>query len=116
MLFNYAELNENILYLVENLKYIEKKYNVELKSITSDSGQIKSSLSRAIQNCLTARDLSDQTVQNTKSTLFTFLFRGHVGERQLVPSPALSFDLISRLAIENQLENISQVSDQLIRL
>lgn len=110
MLFNYAELNENILYLIQHLKYIEKKYNV----ITSDSGEIKSSISRAIQNCLTARDLSDQNVQKTKITLFTFLFRRHVGERQLVPSPALSFDLITSLAIENQLENISQVADQSI--
>ena len=113
MLFNYEELNENILYLVENLKYIEKKYNIKLDSISSEFSNIQSSLNNALQICLKSRDLSEAQLQKVKRNLFTFLVQRYVGEKQLVPAPKLSYELIICLAIDNQLENVNEVSIQL---
>lgn len=116
MLFNYTELNENILFFVENLNYHEKKLKLKQQSL-SDPNQSISSLkstlngvNRSIEICLNSRDSNLLKISKIKKNLFIYMLKRYVGERLIVPAPKLSIRFIIYLAIHNQLDNINEVN------
>ncbi len=120
MAFNYTELNENILYLAENLNFIEKDFkkahNCCLADLQSESHLLilaSKEITRVIKSCLRSRNLSQTIADSVKSNIFTFMLKRYVGEVLIVPSPKLSFELIIHLAIQNELHNILNVIPKL---
>jgi hypothetical protein len=117
MLFNHTELNENIIYLAENLNFIEKKlkftHSCCLANLRADSELMvaaSNEISNSIQSCLRSRNSSRLKADAIKLNIFTFMLKRHMNEILIVPSPKLSFELIIHLAIQNQLENLSDVT------
>jgi hypothetical protein len=104
------ELNEYVLYLVENLKYLENKHTIKLNSLDETNGLkfelLKNEITKVIKITIDCRNTN---IEKNKFNIFLYLFKRHKNIKLIVPSPALSFDLLIHLAINNQLQNLTKV-------
>jgi hypothetical protein len=104
-MFNFVELNENVVYIAENVKYT-------LKSETDEIKQIKS-LNSALNICFNSHYKQDPSKLNEiKRNIFSYLLKNHLGEKLLVPSPPLNFNLIVHLTIQNHFDDLIDIIEQ----
>lgn len=101
-MFNYLELNSNVAFIAENVRYLsERQQQIDVNS-----------LDLAFRICLKCNH--ESKLSQVKSNVFSYLLSNHLGAKLLVPSPPLSFPLIIHLAIKNELENLLEVNQLLI--
>lgn len=110
MLFYSSSLNEDVLYFVENLKFLERKYLTNLKTITikPPNLEILLKIQQVINDCTKLK--STDTCEHTLHNLFTFMLTKYSGIDSIVPSPVLSLHTILYLAINNHFEDFIQVN------
>ena len=122
MLFNYSELNEYVLYVAESLKFIDRTFRTKLESLNNQAEnedifkKVVDKLNTTIRISLECRQLTERNSNEIKTNIFSFLIKRHEKQILIVPAPALSLDLIIHLAIQNQLEDITEVKFKIFYL
>lgn len=103
-MFNYLELNANVLYFAENLKHY-----LSLKEPIDDINLIKK-LNLAINICLKCNSKSNEfKLKEITNNILFYLLSNHLNKKLLVPSPSLKFDVIIQLAIVSEFEDLIEV-------
>jgi hypothetical protein len=107
MLDDYHELNENVLYLLETLKYCEQAFRIKLAELNRDNtvifNKVKMKIDLVIKICLKSQP-SDPDY--TKFEIFSHLISRYFENKSVVPSPRISFDLLIDLIIENKFKDL----------
>lgn len=117
MTIDYYELNENVLYLVETLKYIENAYAIKLNELKEKDERFQEILKLvdlSIKICLNSEppeeiDLNSFKQKRIKFEMFSYLICKHLNYKTIVPSPVLGFQLLMDLMIENEFEDLVEV-------
>lgn len=114
----FEDLNENVVFMFENLVFTEKLFGKKLDSIHKldpDYTSIKNLISLAISLCL--KPTNDSTCYEkrlTKLRIFSYLLKSFFAFRTAVPSIKLNQYLLIDLMIDTQFEDFYEVSFCLI--
>ena len=112
MLFYNCHLNEDVLFFVENLKFLERKYlkSFESMKITDETLNIKilSEIQQVIKECTNIKKSAD-TYEYTLRNIFKFMLTKYSGLNSIVPCPTLNLSSIIYLAIINHVIDYTQV-------
>lgn len=109
--FDY-DLNENIIYISESIKFCEKKYTesclANIEESNKNFASIKNDLNLAINICLSCTQVKS-TNNKIKFDIFIYLISKHLNLETCVPSQQFSLDLILSLAIDYMLVDTSDI-------
>jgi hypothetical protein len=112
MFSDFSELNENVLYVCETLKYCEQAFKTKLDELSQQHNKfvfdkVKARVHLAIKIC--SKSLQTASADQIKLEIFSHLLNRHFKNPTIVQSPTLSFDLVTHLIIDNHFKDLPEV-------